>query len=275
MDHTSGLPAGSAYTAWRPNRDLIELHKLDHVPTAADVASDALGNARLDSEPGAEYQYANANFVLLARLVEAADKLPFNEFLTKIALPLFGLTATDIYVSRNQTNPAGSGRGKNEAAYYQTSGERYVSFVPSEQSLGQIYGEAYHGYATEGSDGAGGLACTAVGIGRIIANLHSANPAISAQAIREIHTPPHHYTRKPDFDANHSEFYSKGFNVRYSGGRPWLSHGGMTNHCGGIIGYNAGCQFVAVSNWNNAQQPYVDSILNRALTEAVGKLTNV
>ncbi len=272
MDHTSGLPGGASYTAWRPNRNVAASQNLSHVPTSADVVSDALGNFKLDSEPGSKYQYANANFVILARIVEAASKTPFNTFLTTTAMPRFGLNASDIYVSRNQVRMHDPARGKNEAAYSQTSAERYVSFVPSEQSDGQIYGEAYHGYSTEAADGGGGVACTAHGIGQIIANLHSGHPALSAKAIREILDPPEHYTHEAGFDPTHSEYYSKGFNVRYSGGRPWLSHGGMTNHCGGIIGHNADYQFVAVSNWNNAGNPYVDTILNSPLTEAVGKL---
>jgi CubicO group peptidase (beta-lactamase class C family) len=276
MDHTSGLPSGATYTAWRPGRNVAAIHNLDHIPTSADVASDALGNFSLDFEPGAKYQYANANFVLLARVIEAAAKTPFNTFLTTTAMPRFGLNAADVYVSRNQTRMNDPARGKNEAAYYQTSAERYVSFVPSEQSQGEnsgsVYGEAYRGYATEAADGGGGIACTAHAIGKIIANLHSAQPAISARAIREILDPPAHYTHESGFDPTRSEYYSKGFNVRYSGGRPWVSHGGMTNHCGGVIGHNAGYQFVAVSNWNNAREPYVDAILSHALGEAVGKL---
>ena len=121
-------------------------------------------------------------------------------------------------------------------------------------------------------DGGGGIACTAQAIGKIIANLNSSQPAISTQAVREIFTPPAHYGREQGFDPTKSEYYSKGFKVLYSGAIPWVSHGGMTNHCGGVIGHNVGYQFVAVSNWNNAQQPYVDSILGHALGEAVGKL---
>ena len=272
MDHTSGLPRSAAYTAWRPDRDIVALHKLDQIPTSADVASDALGNAKLECEPGEKYQYANANYVLLARVIETGVKTSLNEFLTTVAMPRFGLTAADIYVSRNQTSHVDSARGSNEAAYYQTSSERYVSFVPEEQSLGMVLGEAYRGYATEASDGAGGLACTAEGIGRIIANLHSVNPAISARAMQEILTPPAHYGHEAGFDPADSEYYSKGFIVRYSDGKPWFSHGGMTNHCGGVIGHNAGCQFVAVSNWNNSGQPYVDKILGSALREVVGEM---
>jgi CubicO group peptidase (beta-lactamase class C family) len=272
MDHTSGFSSSTAYTAWRPGRNLIRRHGLNRVPTSADVACDALGNSRLDSDPGAKFQYANANFVLLARVIEAKTGQSFNEFLTRVAMPRFGVAADEIYVSRNQETIHGQARGKNEAAYYQTSAERYVSFLPADQSRGKMFGEAYRGYATECSDGAGGIACTAEGIGKIIANLHSDKPAISNWALLQILTPPDHYTHASGFDPGRSTYYSKGFNVRFSGGRPWYSHSGMTNHCGGVIGFNAGYQFVAVSNWNNTGQPYVDSILNRALTEAVGKI---
>jgi CubicO group peptidase (beta-lactamase class C family) len=274
LDHTSGLPGSATYTAWRANRNVAALHQLDHAATGADVAGDVLGNARLDSEPGAKFQYANANFVLLARVIEARSKMKFNEFLTGIAMPKFGLKPDEIYVSLNQDGSDSPSRGKNEAAYYQTSDERYVSFNPSEQSKGRVYGEAYRGYATESSDGAGGIACTAVGLGKIIANLHSSTPALSPWAIGQILTPPDHYSREPGFDAAASNFYSKGFNVRFSGGRPWLSHSGMTNHCGGVIGHDAGYQFVAVSNWNAPQSPFVDALLDPALAGAVARLAN-
>jgi CubicO group peptidase (beta-lactamase class C family) len=272
MDHTSGLPGWTTYTAWRPNRNVAVLQKLKHPATGADVARDGLGNTPLDAEPGERFQYANANFVILARILEAKSGLPFNEFLTKKAMPQFGVKPDEIYVSRNQTSAHSKSRGKNEAAYYQTSAERYVSFLPSEQSQGRIYGEAYKGYATEASDGAGGIACAAPGLGRILANLHSDKPALSKAALQEILTPPSHYAKDPHFDASSSPFYSKGLWVRFSGGRPWYDHSGMTNHCGGVIGYNAGYQWAVVSNWNNAHSPYVDSILDRALTEAVRKI---
>lgn len=272
MDHTSGLPGRTTYTAWRPNRNVTALHHLKHPATAADIVSDALGSAELDSEPGERFQYANANFVILARVIEAKSGLPFNDYLTQKAMPKFGVKPDEIYVSRNQIHPRSRERGKNEAEYYQTSAERYVSFVPADQSKGRVFGEAYRGYATEASDGGGGIACVAAGLGRILANLHSEKPALSKMSLAELLTPPSHYTKEPEFDSASSPYYSKGFWVRYSGGRPWFSHGGMTNHCGGVIGYNVGYQWAVVSNWNNAQSPYVDSLLDRALTEAVRKI---
>ena len=275
IDHTSGLPPGSTYTAWRPNRDVAAVHGLDRVPTAADVVSDGLGNARLDFDPGTKFQYANANFVILARVIEAKSRMPFSEFLTRVAMPKFGLRPDEIYVSLNQIGPDSPHRGKNEAAYYQTTDERFPSFVPAERPKGQVFGEAYRGYATEAADGAGGIACTALGVGKILAKLNSQKPGLSRKGISEILTPPSHYARQANFDPASSTFYSKGFNVRFAGGRPWLSHGGMTLHCGGVIGHNAGYQFVAVSNWNSSQSPFVDSILDHAVAESVSEYDNL
>jgi CubicO group peptidase (beta-lactamase class C family) len=245
---------------------------LDHVATGADVVADGLGNVRLDSDPGTKHQYANANFVILARVIEARAQMPFHGWLASVAMPKFGLNPDEIYVSRNQLGPDSKQRGKNEPAYYQTSRDRFVSFVPAERSQGQIYGEAYRGYATEASDGAGGIACTALALGKILANLHSEHPALSKGALTEILTPPAHYIREPGFSPVSSGFYSKGFNIRWSGGRAWFGHSGMTQHCGGVIDHHSGHQYIAVSNWNNAGHPYVDVILGRALKDAVGKL---
>jgi N-acyl-D-amino-acid deacylase len=272
MDHTSGLPNGSTYTAWRPGCDVAARHGLDHVATGADVAADALGNARLYSDPGTKFQYANANFVILARVVEARAKMAFNDYLTKVAVTRFGLKPEDIYVSRNQLGPDSNHRGANEAAYYQTSSDRFISFVPSERDRGKIYGEAYRGYTTEASDGAGGLACSAPSLGKLVANLHSDTPGLSKGAISEILTPPVHYTHEPGFDPASSNFYSKGFNVRFLGGRPGFGHSGMTQHCGGVIGHASGYHYIAVANWNNAGHPYVDAILGRVLKGVVEKL---
>jgi len=272
MDHTSGLPNGTTYTAWRPGLNVAARQNLEHVATGADVVADALGNARLDSDPGAKYQYANANFVILARVIEGRSHMPFNKFLTEVAMPRFGLAPDEIYVSQNQLAPDSPQRGKNEAAYYQTSKDRFVSFVPAEQAQGKIYGEAYRGYTTDASDGGGGIACTATALGKIVANLHSEKPALSKRALTEILTPPSHYTGQRDFRPAGSTFYSKGFNVIFSGGQPWFGHSGMTQHCDGIIGHQAGYQYIAVSNWNNAEKPYVDVILGRALNDTLGRL---
>jgi hypothetical protein len=46
----------------------------------------------------------------------------------------------------------------------------------------------------------------------------------------------------------------------------------MTQHCGGVIGHTSGYQYIAVSNWNNAKNPYVDLILGQALKDAMGSL---
>ena len=94
---------------------------------------------------------------------------------------------------------------------------------------------------------------------------------LSERARAEILTPPAHYTREPGFNAARSKFYSKGFNVHFSDGQAWFGHSGMTQHCGGVIGDHAGYQYVAVSNWNNAHNPYVDVILGQALKETLGK----
>jgi len=272
MDHTSGLPAGATYTAWRPERNLIEALKLDRKPNAKDAALDALSNSHLQSAPGTHFQYANANFAILARVIEARSKMTYDEYLTRVAIPKFGAPSSSVFVSRDQVSPADPARNPNEAAYYQTSADRFPSFIPEEASEGQVFGEAYRGYSSECADGAGGIAISASGLGKILANLRSRQCAISRDAVNEILTPPAHYLHEKGFDRNRSGYYSKGFNVRFSGGVPWISHGGMTLHCGGIIGYNAGYQFAGLSNWNNSRSPFVDAILDRALTEAVAKI---
>ena len=172
-------------------------------------------------------------------------------------------------MSRNQLAPAGPNRGANEAEYFQTSAERYVSFLPEETALGPVFGEAYRGYATEASDGAGGLACTAIGIAKVIANLQSACPALSDRALQESTSPPDYLSRNPDAAAS---FYSKGFRVERVGDEIRLGHGGMTNHCGGVIGHHAEYQYAAVTNWNNAGPPWAAEILDTAVKSAVAAL---
>ncbi len=124
MDHTSGLPGGATYTSWRPNRNLIDELKLDRKPTSKDVVLDALNTSRLDSDPGAQYQYANANFVILARVIEARSKMRFNDFLTIGGCP--GSESTSQCHLRFQGSNLTRGSREREgrgAAYYQTSQE--------------------------------------------------------------------------------------------------------------------------------------------------------
>lgn len=54
MDHTSGLPNGTTYTAWRPGLNVAARQGLDRTATGADIVADGLGNASLDSDPGAK-----------------------------------------------------------------------------------------------------------------------------------------------------------------------------------------------------------------------------
>lgn len=104
-----------------------------------------------------------------------------------------------------------------------------------------------------------------MGLGKVIANLQSDRPALSDWAMREIAPPPVDYLLESKFYAACSPYYSKGFQVLYADGRIRLGHGGMTNHCGGIIGHQSGIQFVAVSNWNASQDHVVDTLLGTAL----------
>jgi CubicO group peptidase (beta-lactamase class C family) len=272
LDHTSGLPVGATYTSWRPERNLIEALKLNRKPTAKDVVLDALCGSRLEAEPGSHFQYANANFVILARVIEARCGKSFGEYLSNVVMPTFGVPSRSIFVSRDQVSPDDPARNPVEAAYYQTSAERFTSFMPGDAKQELTFGEAYRGYSSECADGAGGIAISALGIGKVLANLRSRQCAISRDAIKEILAPPAHYLLEKGFDRSRTGYYSKGFNVRFSGGVPWVSHGGMTLHCGGAIGYNAGYQFAALSNWNHSKSPFVDAILDHALGEAVGKL---
>lgn len=269
MDHTSGLPGNATYTAWRPERNVAQLHGLTQTATANDVAADALGNFQLLFAPGTKYQPALANYVLLARAVEASCGMSFSEYLSRVVLPKLGVAAEEIYISRNQTAPDGPERGPNEAAYYQVGSERFGSFLPSEQGKGRVFGEAYGGLAPESSDGANGLACSVTGLARILTNINSAAPAIASKTLRQVVTPPKHYTTAPGFNPRTSAFFSKGFNVQPEEGKFWLAQGGSLAHCGGAIAHNAGYQFTVLSNWNHAGEPPVDVILTKAVAEAI------
>src|SRR5690606_24701054 len=140
--------------------------------------------------PGTKYQPALANYVLLARAVEASCGMSFSEYLSRVVLPKMGVAAEEIYISRNQTAPDSPERGPNEAAYYQVGSERFGLFLPTEQGKGRVFGEAYGGFAPESSDGVSGLACSASGLARILININSATPALSQKVLRQIVTPP-------------------------------------------------------------------------------------
>lgn len=269
MDHTSGLPQNATYTAWRPERNVAQLHGLSQTASAKDVAADALGNFPLLFVPGTKFQPALANYVLLARAIEASCGMSFGEYLSRVVLPKLGVTAEEIYISQNQTAPDSPARGSNEVAYYQQGSERFASFLPSEQVKGRVFGEAYHGFAPESSDGAIGLACSATGLARILTNLNSAVPALSPKTLRQVITPPKHYTTQPGFNAQTSVFFSKGFSVQPEEGKFWLSQGGSMAHCGGAIAHNAGYQFVVLSNSNKDGESSVDAVLTKAVSEAI------
>ncbi len=96
--------------------------------------------------------------------------------------------------------------------------------------------------------------------------------AFRNKRLRKLLTPPEHYTYERGFNPKRSNYYSKGFVVRSGGSFPWLGHGGMTNHCGGVIGHKGAYQYAAVSNWNNSTSPFVDSILDQAISNAISMI---
>lgn len=260
MDHTSGL-SGATYTASLPGIHLAKEFKLAGPATAKDVCQFALGNTQLSSEPGTRHEYSNVNFVLLARVIESKTGMLFSEYLNRVCMPMLGISAGEIAVSKDQFGPRDPRRNASEVAYYQTMTGKSLSTDPYELLLGPVFGEAYRGYSPESSDGGGGICASATGLAKLLVALHRGG--LSKTALQEVTTPPSYLPKT----ANH--FYSKGMDVLVTPQQIWIAHGGMTAHSAGVVGYSSGYQFVIVANSNSERAPYADSFLSAAIGKAL------
>lgn len=263
LDHTTGFGAGGTYTASYQGVNVATDIKKSGVATASDVVSHCLANVRFDSEPGRKFNYANANFVILGRVIEAKTGLTYASYLSDVVRPALKIPADQMFVSPNQWSPLDPGRPRNEACYYMKRVSPEYSFDPEERILGKRFGEAYRGMASESSDAAGGTATSSWALGQMLVAMRQG--LLGRRAVEALLTPP-------VYASGSQSFYSKGFNVTLTHDNYFLSHGGMTLHCGGALGNVKGIQFAVVCNWNNNEGPYADAILAKAVGDVLNSI---
>ena len=89
MSHTSGL---------RDNINLLVLkgHRIDDVTSMKETLDVILAQRSLNFPPGSRYLYSNANFVLLARVIERVSGVPFADFMQQRIFSPLGLGHTRV-----------------------------------------------------------------------------------------------------------------------------------------------------------------------------------
>lgn len=105
MSHTSGLPDHVATF-----EELYEQQNAFLTPEdIVDAYTEALQEEELLFEPGSNFHYCNANYLLLATLVEALSGQPYHEYLQSTALEY--LNMSDTYPSANDFGIIGEAVG--------------------------------------------------------------------------------------------------------------------------------------------------------------------
>ncbi len=105
MRHTSGIPDYEEKLGLGSPAYFAALTRAD---ATRRLVEEAAGKP-LDFPPGTKFAYSNTGYLVLARIVEAAAKRPFNEFVTETLLGPSGMTRAGLF--DGQTVPAGLATG--------------------------------------------------------------------------------------------------------------------------------------------------------------------
>lgn len=272
LDQTSGFARGAPYTASPAMARAMGKARL----SASDVVAFALGTTRLARDPGVAHEYANINFVIAARVIEAVTKLPYEEAVRLHVLAPMGLTAADAFVSSLQRGPEDPARRPNEARYYQWNGNLFPSLFPNDPR--KEVSEPYGGFDPKTMDGAGGWAFTITGLARFVSNLLGDRTILGDTAKKALFTPPAYAAKKGNTFPNDQDFYSKGIFVHLWRGLPQIEHDGMLQHAGACYSpLDKNYTAVIISPCNLAKAPWVDIVLRdavkRGLVQSLAKQT--
>jgi CubicO group peptidase (beta-lactamase class C family) len=264
LDHTSGFARSAPYTASPAMAKEMGKPQL----TAADVASYAMGTTRLVRQPGTDHEYANINFVIAARVIEAVMHKRYEQVARSKVLDPLRIASSDAFVSALQRSPDDPARRPNEAHYYQWNGHLFPSLFPNDPR--KQVSEPYGGFDPRSNDGAGGWAMSTVGMATFVSNILGGHSILGDKARQALITPPAYAAKKGNKFPNDQHFYSKGMNVHLYRGFPQVEHAGMLEHAGAIFApldetYTA----VIVSNCNLAKAPWVDVVLCDAVSQGL------
>ena len=78
------------------------------------VIKEAMFGEELDFEPGADYEYSNSNYFLLADIVEQVSGVPYHDFLRKNIFEPLGMTRTGFVEEITEDNDWASALSKTE-----------------------------------------------------------------------------------------------------------------------------------------------------------------
>lgn len=195
ITHTSGLPEYVLFDGLRLDQEFER-------PKWWEIMSPK----PLDFEPGSQFQYSNANFYLLALVIEQVAGQPFNQF-----------------VMENVVKPCGLENTKF----------RLAADVIPKMSEGYFNFENKLSKAGTGSDasgfGAGGMYSSIDDIATFLKAVHDGK-VVSKETLAKMQTANRLANRR-------KTIYGQGWFVRQVSGQPMVSHGG---NC---VGYSAGMAY--------------------------------
>lgn len=89
LTHTSGLPTNSHAVVWQDP---------DRIRGSVNLAVHALAEVHLDAPPGKHFEYANMNYVVLGRVIEAVSGEPWDRYVAEHVLSPVGMTHSGLHV---------------------------------------------------------------------------------------------------------------------------------------------------------------------------------
>jgi N-acyl-D-amino-acid deacylase len=183
LQHTAGFDREKSLD---PCTDTWEVAKALGVspPLApAQVVRYSLGRP-IEHEPGERYVYSNLGYLLLGRVIEAAAKSTYAEYVKKKVFAPLGVTAPQLARGTPPTRP------KGEVSYYDANGYTGTGLYPP--TAGQKVPTPDGGMNVEAFEAHGGWVASAVDLVRFAAAFDdpAACPLLSEESIREMWARP-------------------------------------------------------------------------------------
>jgi CubicO group peptidase (beta-lactamase class C family) len=121
LHHTSGIPSSD-------NLRLFAGLSLEMPWDGEDESAMQINYSKLNFKPGDEQNYSNANYFLLARVVEKVTGKSFREYIQERIFAPLGMKTATIYDSRGKIIP-------NLASGYRKQGDSYVEVTSTGESI--------------------------------------------------------------------------------------------------------------------------------------------
>jgi N-acyl-D-amino-acid deacylase len=206
LQHTGGFDRDLSLDPCTATGDVAKALGTTPPLTPAQVTRYALGRP-IEHEPGEQYVYSNLGYLLLGRVIEAAAKSTYTEYVRKKVFAPLKVTVPQLARALPANRP------KTEVSYYDANGTTSLCLYPP--MIGQKVPMPDGGGNIEAFEAHGGWVASAVDLVRFVSAFDDPTkcPLLSEESIREMWARPS-ATRWEENGRPTPTYYACGWSVR-------------------------------------------------------------